>query len=170
MKTVKVDLPEDRCRAGKITFGAVNGKIVTCSALGRGVTRWSSTRPPAQRVEYLKGQYVDTVPSDWQHGSGCWFLKANKKGGATPKGTYAVTGYGGRKTKWGSINSLSMYLRPPRDNRSAFVIHTDNRFKGAARIESRTHSTSGCLKLDPQCQPLILQFYKEHGAFSMVID
>ncbi len=171
---VSVRLPADRCKAGTMTFGLLNGQQVTCSVLGRGVTRYWEQPPARYRIPgcLSSRDYVDTVASDWQKGSTCWFLKEHKRCGATPTRSYRLSynRRSGAPSKWGSVQPVAMSPIGGAYGRGGLLTHSDSRFGYAPNIEAQTHSTAGCLKLEPACQKLFVQFNRENSGLKMVVQ
>jgi hypothetical protein len=168
-QTVQVNLPADRCKSGTMTFGPVDGKQITCSVLGRGVTRWNWGNKAPSKHSFTcmgKNSWVHTTASDWQKGEtstgqSCFFLKSHKRCGATPVGTYSTTSFSSSRSSWGSLAGVVMYPRF-KSSRSGIVTHSDANFGSSPFIESPGHSTAGCLKLEPSCQKLYLKFVESN--------
>ena len=163
------ELPADRCRAGKITFGPVDGKYVSCPALGRGVARWGWEAPPAKHNTRCMNSPLRTVASDWQQGENssgqkCFFLKAEKRCGATPSGGFRVSGGHAKKTSWGGYGAMIFpKFKTKGVKRSSFLVHSDNRFSASqSKIDDRAHSTAGCVKLSPGCQSIFNRFASQN--------
>lgn len=164
--SVLLELPKDRCKPGRISFGPLPssvglgaGKHVTCTALGRGRTNWPYENVyRAEKGSRSSGYTLSGMP--------CSYVKKYSKRGATPTGTYKVkqVRVKGPTNKelyeWGkmpSIELLPLNLEP-NNGRGGFFVHTRHESLAKGFEKGMDHeyvSSHGCPRLNPSCQRLL---------------